>query len=179
MRWVVGSNHVGVRGADVIGGVGMHTYSIDIEPQQIIDWIMAESRVAPTEFRVSARRAIESRELPTRKEFRLGEEERDDLTEIATVGTLQIAPAHVADGWVLTIVVEDEFGPRILDESEATETEQEIDVDAFYDLFIGPRRGNASAVAEVEGPDAKERLTRLLKDIEMDRHGSSRGGPPR
>jgi hypothetical protein len=36
MRWVVGSNHVGVRGADVIGGVGMHTYSIDIEPQMDI-----------------------------------------------------------------------------------------------------------------------------------------------
>jgi hypothetical protein len=152
----------------------MQTYPIDVEPEQIVDWIMAESRVAPSEFRVSARRAIEPRELPTRKEFRLGEEERDDLSEIATVGTLQIAPAHAADGWLLTIVVEDEFGPRILDESEATEEEQEIDVAAFYDLFIRPGRGNANVFAEVEGPAAKARLTRLINNIERDRHASAR-----
>ena len=157
----------------------MQTYPIEVEPEQIIDWIMVERQVAPSEFRVSARRAIETRELPTRKEFRLGEEERDDLSEIATVGTLQIAPAHAAEGWLVTIVVEDEFGPRILDESEASEGEQEIGVAAFYDLFIRPRRGNASAVAEVEGPESAERLTRLLEDIELNRHGSSRGGSTR
>jgi hypothetical protein len=157
----------------------MQTYPVEVEPEQIVDWIMAESQIAPSELRVSARRAIETRELPTTKELRLGEEERDDLTEIAAIGTLQIAPAHAADGWLLTVVIEDEFGPRILDEVEATQEEQEIDVVAFYDLFIRPRRGTASAVAEVEGPDSKERLTRLLEDIEMDRHGSSRGGSSR
>ena len=157
----------------------MQTYPVEVEPEQIVDWIMAESQIAPSELRVSARRAIETRELPTTKELRLGEEERDDLTEIAAIGTLQIAPAHAADGWLLTVVVEDEFGPRILDEAEATQEEQEIDVVAFYDLFIRPGRGTASAVAEVEGPDSKERLTCLLKDMEMDRHGSSRGGSSR
>lgn len=157
----------------------MQTYPIEVEPEQIVDWIMAESQIAPLELRVSARRGFETRELPTTNEMRLGEEERDDLTEIAAIGTLQIAPAHAADGWLLTVVVEDEFGPRILDEGEAILEEQEIDVAAFYDLFILPRRGNASAVAEVEGPDSKERLTRLLEDIEMDRHGPSRGGSSR
>ena len=102
----------------ILGGVAMQTYPIEVEPEQIIHWLMVERQVAPSELRVSARRAIETRELPTRKEFRLGEEERDDLSEIATVGTLQIAPAHAAEGWLVTIVVEDEFGPRILDESK-------------------------------------------------------------
>jgi hypothetical protein len=138
----------------------MRTYPIDVEPKQIVDWIIAESGVAPSEFRLSARRAIERRELPTRKEFCLGEKECDDLSEIAIVTTLQIAPAHAADGWLLTIVVEDEFGWRILDESEATEEEQEIEVAALYDLFIRPGRGNANVFAEVQGWAAKARLTR-------------------
>jgi hypothetical protein len=156
----------------------MRTYPIDIEPEQIVDWIMVETQEAPAEFKVSARQAIETRDLPTRKELRLGEVERDDLTEVATIGTLQIAPAHAVEGWLITVVVEDEFGPRILDEAEAAEEEREIDVAAFYDSFIRPRRGNTSAIAEVDGPAAEERLTSLLKDIEMDRHGASRGGPP-
>lgn len=155
----------------------METYPIEIEPEHIVDWVMAESRLAPHEFKVSARRAIEARELPTKNELRLGEVERDDLTEVATIGTLQIAPAHAAEGWLITIVVEDEFGPRVLDESESTEDEQEIEIAAFYDSFISPRRGDASATAEVEGPDAEEHLTRLLNDIELDRHGSSRARP--
>src|SRR5208283_4660303 len=70
------------------GSVGMQTYPVEVEPEQIVDWIMAESQIAPSELRVSARRAIETRELPTTKELRLGEEERDDLTEIAAIGTL-------------------------------------------------------------------------------------------
>jgi hypothetical protein len=157
----------------------MQTYPVEIEPEQIVDWVLAESRIAPSEFRLSARRSIEPRELPTRKEFRLGEVERDDLSEIARVGTLQIAPAHAADGWLLTIVVEDELGTHILGEQEAVEEEQEIDVGAFYDLFIRPRRGVANAVAEAEGLDSAKRLSRLLEDIEMDRHGPSRGRAPR
>ncbi len=157
----------------------MQTYPIDTEPEQIVDWIMAELPEAPAEFKVSARRAIETRELPTRRELRLGEVERDDLTEVATIGTLQIAPAHAAEGWLITIVVEDEFGPRVLDESEGGEEEQEIGVDAFHDLFIRPRRGSASASAEVDNPDAEEHLSRLLKDIELDRHGASRATAPR
>lgn len=157
----------------------METFPIEIDPEQIVDWIMAESRLAPHEFRISARRAIETRELPARKELRLGEAERDDLTEVANIGALEIAPAHAAEGWLITVVVEDEFGPRILDQAEVTEEEREIDVAVFYDSFIRPRRGNASAAAEIEGPEAEQHLCRLLKDIELNRHGSSRAASPR
>lgn len=70
----------------------METYPIEVDPEQIVDWIMAESLVAPHEFRVSARRAFETRELPTRKELRLGEAEREDLTEVAVIGTCRSPP---------------------------------------------------------------------------------------
>ncbi len=152
----------------------MHSYQIDLEAEQIVRWIMAESRLAPSEFRITARRAIEPRALPTRKELRLGDEERDDLSESVTTGTLEIAPAHAAEGWRLTITVEDELGPRRLGKSGAAQ-EREIDIDAFYASFIRQGRGVAGAVAEVEDAESEQRLIRLLEDMETNRHGASRG----
>jgi hypothetical protein len=42
----------------------------------------------------------------------LGDQEREDLTEIATIGTLEIAPVEPGKGWLLTVLVEDESGAR-------------------------------------------------------------------
>jgi hypothetical protein len=150
----------------------MQDYPIDIEPEQVVRWIIAEHQVAPSKFKVVARRHLETRELPARKELRLGDEERADVSETATVVTLQIAPAHPNDGWLLTVVVEDEIGSPGSDEDETTEEEQDVDVDAFYEEFMLPGRGNANVFAEAEGPAGKARLTRLINDIERDRHGS-------
>ncbi len=154
----------------------MQIYPVELEPEQIVRWIMAESQLAPSEFRTSARSSVETRALPQRKELRLGDEERDDLSEVAAVGTLEIGPANMADGWLLTITVEDEFGPRFFDASTVAGPEREIGVAAFYDSFLRPGRGITTAVAKVRGPESKQRLSRLLKDIETDRHGSSRSG---
>ena len=85
--------------------------------------------------------------MPTRKEFRIGDAERDDLSKVATVATLQIAPVPPNDDWRLTITVEDEVGPTIPDEGAEAE-EEEIDMTAFYDEFIRSGRGNATVVAE-------------------------------
>jgi hypothetical protein len=154
----------------------MQSYPLDVEPAQIVDWLVAERRISPAEFRIDARKSVETRALPTRKELRLGEAEREDLSEVATIGTLQISAAHPDEGWLMTIVVEDEFAPRACDSSEAIEDEQEIDLEAFYDLFIRPRRGNASAIAEIEGPQSRKMLGLLLKDVLSNRHGSGRAG---
>lgn len=148
----------------------MQIYPIEIEPEQIVRWIIAEHRAAPSKFKIAARRATETHELPTRKELRLGDEERDDLSETATVATLEIASSRPTDGWLLTVKVEDEIGPRMADETTMGEEEQEIDIGAFYNDFIRPGRGNANAIAEVDGAAAKARLTRMLQDIETNRH---------
>jgi hypothetical protein len=42
---------------------------------------------------------------------RLGDQEREDLNEVATVATWEITPFHSNDGWSLTIIVEDQVGP--------------------------------------------------------------------
>lgn len=48
-----------------------------------------------------------------RLESHLGEDERDDLGEVAAVATLEIAPAHSSESWPLNVVITDELGPRL------------------------------------------------------------------
>ena len=150
----------------------VETYSTDIDPKQIVRWFKAECEAAPSSFRISARRGREMREIPSRTEFHLGDEEREDLSEIATIATLEIAPAHATDGWSLTIELEDEIGPRVGRGETTAEGEQPIDLGVFFSEFIRPDRGLATVSAAVEGPAARRRLDRLLAMIETNRHGA-------
>jgi hypothetical protein len=135
---------------------------------------MAERRAPPLVFTAIARRTTEPRDLPARREIRLGDQEREDLSEIATIATLEISPIHAGDGWRLTVVVEDEAGPRVPEEGAVDEGEEEIDLDTFYGEFIRPGRGSANVIAEVEDSAAERRLAELLSTIERNRHGSDR-----
>jgi hypothetical protein len=154
----------------------MEVYPVDIDPGQVVRWLKAENAAAPGTFRITATRRREIREIPIRRETHLGDEEREDLREIATIATLEIAPIHASDGWLLSVVVEDEVGPGISD--GAGEGEQRIDLGTFDREFIRPGRGSANVVAEVENSAAKARVSRLLSAIERDRQsphlGSSR-----
>jgi len=147
----------------------MDSFPVDIDAKQIVRWIMAEQARAPSTFKTAARRASEVHAIPQRAEFHLGDEEREDLSEVAMVGTLEIRPAHAGDGWLLTVTVEDEIGPRLADAEEATEIEQQIDLGTFYSTFIRPERGIANVVAEFDGPAARTKITKLLATIEQSR----------
>lgn len=149
----------------------MQTYPVDIDPEQIIRWLKAEHEASPTAFRITAMRAIEET-VPPRRETDLDDVDREDLREVATIATLDIAPAHASEGWLLTIVVKDEVGPRLPDKGALIEDEQTIDLVTFDQEFIRSGRGNASVVAEVEGPEAETRMARLLHAIEAGRHNS-------
>jgi hypothetical protein len=153
------------------------TYTVDLDPGQIVPWIMAELEANPTAFRVSARRAREVREIPAQSELRLGDEEREDLREAATTAVLEIGPAHAA-GWRLIITIEDEIGPQLLDEGGSGGDEQDMRLAAFYKEFIRPGRGNAYVSAEVDSPAARARLTRLLNAIEQNRHNRKSNAKP-
>jgi hypothetical protein len=142
----------------------MEIYPVDLDPEQLVRWIVAAQEAAPSTFRISARRTMELRDILRRKELRLGDEERDDLRETATIATLEIAPTHASDGWLLTVAVEDETGPPAL------EGEEKIDLGTFYKEFIRRGRGTSSVNAEVASAEAKMRLTHLLHTIETNRH---------
>lgn len=154
----------------------MLTYPVDIDPEQIVQWLLAEQEAVPSGFRIQARRSIEMRDIPVRRELHLGDEEREDLSEVVTIVTLEISPAHAGDGWLLRVVVEDEVGPRVPERAAAVDREEQIDLGTFYSQFIRPGRGTANVTAEAETPAAKARLSRLLSAIERNQHGPMRGG---
>jgi hypothetical protein len=146
----------------------MDSHPVDLDPEQVVRWLLAEQAGRSLQLRLNARRSTEIREIPARRELHLGDEEREDLNEIATIGTLEIAPQHPREGWRLTVVVEDESGPRLIDPGPASE--QSIDLNTFYHEFLRPGRGTASLTAEVEGSDGEAHLARLLSSIETDSH---------
>ena len=156
----------------------MRSYPIDVDPQQVVRWVMKEHEAAPGRFRISARRAAEVRDIPVRQNLHLGDAEREDLTEVDTIATLEIAPAHASDGWVLTVVVDDEAGPRLPDKRPLVEGQEQIDVRTFYNEFIRPGRGLANVEAEAEDVAAEARIEQLISSIEENRHGpdTSRSG---
>jgi hypothetical protein len=118
-----------------------------------------------------ARRTSEVREIPARADLHLGDEEREDLSEVATVATLEITPAHPSDGWKMTITVEDEIGPRGPGRGAFVEGDEQIDLETFNGVFIRPERGTATVVAQADDAAAEARLSSLLASIETDRHG--------
>lgn len=91
----------------------MESYLVDIDPAQVVRWVKAEQEAWPSAFRITAVRSREVRDIPARSEFHLGDDEREDLSEVAVLATVDIAPGNAADGWLLHIVVEDEIGPRL------------------------------------------------------------------
>jgi hypothetical protein len=149
----------------------MRTYPVDIDPGLLVRWIIEEHKTAPTRFRTLARRAAEVREIPARRELHLGDEEREDLSEVDTVATLEIAPAHANQGWLLTVVVEDEAGPRLPDKRPLAAGEEQIDLHTFYNEFIRPGRGVANIEAEVADDAAEVHVEQLVSSIEGNRHG--------
>ena len=151
----------------------MEPFPIDIDPKQIVRWLIAEHRITPSSLKIVARRTTEVREIPARADLHLGDEEREDLSEVATVATLEIAPPHPSDGWLMTISVEDEIGPRGPGRGMMVEDDQEMDLETFNSLFIRPERGTATVVARADNAEAETRLSSLLASIENDRHGPS------
>jgi hypothetical protein len=146
------------------------TYPIDIEPEQIVRWLVAEQEATPSLFRFDARRAVELRDISPRPEYHLGDEEREDLSEVDTVATLEVTPTHASDGWSLKVTVEDEAGPRVAAGESSTAPEQQIDLGTFYHQFIRSGRGIATATAEVQDSAAERHLNQLLGAILVNRH---------
>lgn len=156
----------------------MESLEVDVDPEQIVRWVMAERKSAPRSLKTSARRVTEVREIPARRDFHLGDEECEDLSEVATIATLEISPAHEPGGWLLTVTVEDELGPRGSGDGAELGVERQIDLGTFYNEFIRPGRGIANVVAEADTPSARLHLARLLETIERNQHAVERRRSP-
>jgi len=148
----------------------VESFTVDVDPGQLIRWVMAEQKLAPSSLKTSARRLTEAKAIPPRMEYHLGDEERQDLIEEETIATLEITPAHEHHAWRLTVTVEDESGPRALAEDTTAAAEQSIDLGTFYNEFIRSGRGVTNIVAEVDDLTAKSSVDRLLESVERNRH---------
>jgi len=104
------------------------------------------------------------------QERRLGDAEREDLSEIVAIGTLEIASVHANEGWLLKVVAENEAGPHVLSTDGAAAAEQNIDLDSFYREFIRPGLGTANVSAEVENQAAQARVNAVIDQIERNYH---------
>lgn len=152
----------------------MESYPIDINPGQLVRWIKAEIEAEPGALNVTGSRTQSTKQIPRSGELHLGDEEREELSEVETIATLEIAPAHASEGWLLTVVVADEVGPRMAIADAAPQAEQEIDLGTFYKEFVRLGRGEANIIAEVRDAAAKDRLTRLIEAVETNRHAKTR-----
>ncbi len=151
----------------------LQTYPLDVDPGQIARWLTEEHARSRSTFKISARRTVGVRELPAATKLHLGDEEREDLSEVETIAILEIAPVRASDGWLIKVVVNDEIGPQLPDRAANIEGEQQIDLGTFYQQFIKPGRGIATATAEVVDAKAKRKVNQLLNFISTNRHAAA------
>ena len=146
----------------------VETYPVDIAPEQVVRWLMVEGRLHAFDLLVSATRSFEPGELAG--DERLGDEEREEVSEISEVGLLEVMPRQKPHIWTLRVRVEDDIGPRLPEDEPVPETEEELDLPTFYEEFIKADRGIAEVSVEVDSPAAKASFNRVLEAILTDRH---------
>jgi hypothetical protein len=148
----------------------MESYALDIAPEQIVLWLLSEQRAGRVTLQVSAWRAYETAEVAERQLSLLGDEEREELSDVLEIGLLEVAPPPGGAPWVLRIRFEDDVGPRLPEDEPAPEGEEEIDLQTFYDAFIARPRGTLQVIVEIESPAAKGHFNKVLDMIRRDRH---------
>jgi rhodanese-related sulfurtransferase len=155
----------------------VETYSLDIDPAQIVAWLLAEERLRAFDLLVSASRSYEIGELRGGESNSLSNEDREELTEVLEVGELEVRPRHEPHRWTLRIRVEDDIGPRLPEDEPVPEEEEEIDLQAFADEFVIPDRGVAEVTVEAESDRDKASFDQVFSAILHDRHGRRSAAP--
>ena len=148
----------------------VETYPVDIAPEQVVRWLMAEGRLHAFDLLVSATRSFAPGELTGGESGTLGEEEREEVSEISEVGLLEVMPRQKPHIWTLRVRVEDDIGPRLPEDEPVPETEEELDLPTFYEEFIKADRSLAEVSVEVDSPAAKASFNRVLEAMLTDRH---------
>jgi hypothetical protein len=142
---------------------------IDIDPEQVVRWLMVERQKTGTGLDIAAWRLNRVRPFEPGAEDRFGDEEREDLSDEVTVAQLMITPTHAGVGWSLVVSVEVERQAIVAGEDSADEREP-VDLDTFYLDFIRPGRGTARVTAEANSTEAEAHLDQLLHAIETNAH---------
>ena len=116
----------------------MESYPLDIAAKQVVRWLMDEELAGQRRLQTNATRQYLHEDSPKLEQRRLGDVEREDISEITAVGILEITPPHRADSWLLRLRIEDNFGGRLPDDASASDEPEEIDLATFQETFIVP-----------------------------------------
>jgi len=148
----------------------METYPLDIDPEQIVLWLMQEERAGRGKLQLAASRAYETPEVAGRELADLGDQERAELSDVLEVGLLEVTPPPGSARWTLRLRFEDDTASRLPEDEPVPEGEEEIDLETFYNAFVAPPRGTMEVSVEVESPAAKGAFTKVLNAIRANRH---------
>lgn len=153
----------------------METYSLDIDAEQVVRWLMDEQRTGSLRLEGLATRAYVVETLTEREAQGFGDEEAEELSDVLTVGVLEVRPPAVHGGWLLRLRVEDRVGPRSPEDDDVALEEEEIDLETFEAEFIRPERGTVDITLEVDDAQGKARFTRLFNNMLRDKHPVAAG----
>lgn len=145
----------------------METYPLDIAAEQIVAWLLEEERRERGVFLTTATRAYISEPVPARTK-RLGDAEKEELSDILEVGTLEAT--QPGGGWTLRVRIEDPLGDRLPEDEPAPEEAEELDLAAFQAEFFSPERGTAFVELDTESDEALKRFHALLAAMRTNWH---------
>jgi hypothetical protein len=147
----------------------VESYPVDLEASQIVRWLLDEQRRGTLQFDVTATRSyvVEAFEKPDLAQMG---EDAADLNDVLAVATLDVRPANGKSGWVLRIRVEDRIGPRLPEDEDAPDGEEEIDLQTFEADFIKPDPDAAEVSLEAENGHAKASFTRVFNHMLRNEH---------
>lgn len=148
----------------------MEPIIVDIEPRQIVRWLLDEERIKAFDLLVTATRSYEREELAPGEERQLGEAEAEELSEINEVGLLEVMPRKEPSRWTLRLRVTDDIGPRMPEDEPVPTEDEEIDLATFNEEFVVADRGFTEVSAEAQDRAASAELTRLVEAIVENRH---------
>lgn len=128
----------------------METYPLDISAEQVVQWLIEETNANRSAFCVNASRSYTPAAVPAPGELGLGEDEREDIGDVAAIGMLEIGPPQRSEGWVMRICIQDALGPRLPADRSAPEQPEQIDLATFHEEFIRASRGTAFVSLDAE-----------------------------
>jgi len=146
----------------------MTQYPLDIAAEQVVRWLMQETRDAGRQWRIHATREYVRDEDADLATFGLSSEA--DVASLITVGALEAELPGEHPVWRLRIRVEDVVGPHIPDDESVPEGPEEIDLETFEADFVLPDRGTAYVNIEAETEDGIRHFNRLYGQLIRDQH---------
>jgi hypothetical protein len=153
----------------------METYEIDSDAGRVVRWLRKELKADPSRFRVTGWLSREMEKIPCRRELRLGDAERQDLSEVVTHSGHR---ACRQDGGLAAQRRRRRRSRAPHIRSGMRErAERPTDLETFYKNSSGWTGGTANVTAEPRDSAARDLLTALIDAIEEDRHDFGRGAP--